>query len=54
MLVTGSQILARSLRRLQIDTFFYLMGGPMLAAESGLHRRGHSARSTSATSRPRR
>src|ERR671935_1478700 len=33
-LVNGSQILARSLRRLKVDTFFYLMGGPMLAAES--------------------
>jgi acetolactate synthase-1/2/3 large subunit len=33
-LVNGSQILARSLRRLQVDTFFYIMGGPMLAAET--------------------
>jgi acetolactate synthase-1/2/3 large subunit len=33
-LATGSQILARSLRRLQVDTFFFIMGGPMLAAES--------------------
>jgi thiamine pyrophosphate-dependent acetolactate synthase large subunit-like protein len=33
-LVNGSQILARSLRRLGLDTFFYIMGGPMLAAES--------------------
>ena len=32
--VTGSQILARTLRQLDIDTMFYLMGGPMLAAES--------------------
>lgn len=32
--VTGSQILARTLRRLDLDTMFYLMGGPMLAAES--------------------
>src|SRR5918997_3317658 len=32
--VIGSQILARALRRLDIDTMFYLMGGPMLAAES--------------------
>lgn len=30
----GSQILARALRRLDLDTMFYLMGGPMLAAES--------------------
>src|SRR5215218_8832399 len=32
--VIGSQILARALRQLDIDTMFYLMGGPMLAAES--------------------
>jgi thiamine pyrophosphate-dependent acetolactate synthase large subunit-like protein len=32
--VNGSQILARTLRKLEIDTMFYLMGGPMLAAES--------------------
>jgi thiamine pyrophosphate-dependent acetolactate synthase large subunit-like protein len=30
----GSQVLARALRRLEVDTMFYLMGGPMLAAES--------------------
>jgi len=30
----GSQILARTLQRLGLDTMFYLMGGPMLAAES--------------------
>ncbi len=33
-LVNGSQILARSLRRLRVDTFFYIMGGPMMAAET--------------------
>ena len=32
--VNGSQILARALRRQRLDTFFYIMGGPMLAAES--------------------
>src|SRR5918997_1300724 len=32
--VNGSQILARTLGRLDLDTMFYLMGGPMLAAES--------------------
>jgi thiamine pyrophosphate-dependent acetolactate synthase large subunit-like protein len=32
--VIGSQILARALRRHGIDTLFYIMGGPMLAAES--------------------
>src|SRR5215471_2281766 len=34
MLVNGSRILARSLRRLHVDTFFYIMGGPMMAAET--------------------
>src|ERR671938_749824 len=34
MMVNGSQILARALRRLRVDTFFYIMGGPMMAAES--------------------
>src|SRR5437773_1588357 len=34
MMVNGSQILARSLRRLHVDTFFYIMGGPMMAAET--------------------
>src|SRR5215470_18740816 len=33
-LVNGSQILARSLRQLHVDTFFYIMGGPMMAAET--------------------
>ena len=33
-MVNGSQILARTLRRLRTDTFFYIMGGPMMAAES--------------------
>ncbi|HEV7665296.1 MAG TPA: thiamine pyrophosphate-binding protein [Chloroflexota bacterium] len=33
-LVNGSQILARTLRRLRTETFFYIMGGPMMAAES--------------------
>ncbi|MCA1644125.1 MAG: thiamine pyrophosphate-binding protein [Chloroflexi bacterium] len=32
-MVNGSQILARSLRRLRTDTFFFIMGGPMIAAE---------------------
>src|ERR671935_387272 len=39
-LVNGSQILARSLRRLRVDTFFYIMGGPMLAAESAAMEEG--------------
>ena len=33
-LANGSQILARTLRRLHVDTFFYIMGGPMMAAET--------------------
>jgi acetolactate synthase-1/2/3 large subunit len=32
--VNGSQILARALRRMHVEAFFYIMGGPMLAAES--------------------
>src|SRR4029453_754133 len=30
-IVSGSQILARALRKQDIDTMFYLMGGPRLA-----------------------
>src|SRR2546423_15269466 len=33
-MVNGSQILGRALRKQQVDTFFYIMGGPMMAAES--------------------
>jgi acetolactate synthase-1/2/3 large subunit len=33
-MVNGSQILARALRKQGIDTFFFIMGGPMMAAES--------------------
>jgi thiamine pyrophosphate-dependent acetolactate synthase large subunit-like protein len=36
----GSQILARSLRRLDVDTMFYVMGGPMLAAEAACIQEG--------------
>ena len=32
--LTGSQILARSLRRQQLSVLFYIMGGPMLEAEA--------------------
>src|SRR5919202_2962448 len=38
--ISGSAILARSLRRLRVDTFFYIMGGPMLAAESACMEEG--------------
>src|SRR5436190_15286629 len=33
-MVNGSQILARALRKQGVDSFFFIMGGPMLAAES--------------------
>jgi acetolactate synthase-1/2/3 large subunit len=33
-MANGSQILARALRKQGLDTFFYIMGGPMMAAES--------------------
>src|SRR3954466_16180229 len=33
-MVNSSQIFARALRQQGVDTFFYIMGGPMLAAES--------------------
>lgn len=32
-LISGSQILARALKRYGVDTMFYLMGGPMIQAE---------------------
>ncbi len=38
--VNGSQILARALRHSGVDTLFYLMGGPMLAAESACMEEG--------------
>ncbi|MBF9030997.1 hypothetical protein HKCCE3408_11380 [Rhodobacterales bacterium HKCCE3408] len=34
MKVTGSQLVARALQAQGVDTFFYLMGAPMLAVES--------------------
>ena len=33
-MMNGSQILARALKRQGADTFFYIMGGPMMAAET--------------------
>jgi thiamine pyrophosphate-dependent acetolactate synthase large subunit-like protein len=33
-MTNGSQILARALRRHRVNAFFYIMGGPMIAAES--------------------
>ncbi len=38
--INGSQILARSLRMHGVDTMFYVMGGPMLAAESACIKEG--------------
>ena len=38
--LNGSQILARALRMHGVDTMFYVMGGPMLAAESACIREG--------------
>ncbi len=38
--VNGSQILARALRRQGVDTMFFLMGGPMLDAESSCIKEG--------------
>jgi len=38
--ISGYQILARALRRQGVDTLFFLMGGPMLEAESACIREG--------------
>ena len=51
-MVNGSQILARTLRRLRTDTFFYIMGGPMMAAESACLEEGLRAIDVG-TSKPR-
>jgi thiamine pyrophosphate-dependent acetolactate synthase large subunit-like protein len=42
-MANGSEILARSLRRLNVDRFFYIMGGPMLAAETACIEEGLQA-----------
>ena len=34
MAVTGSQILAEALKRQGVDTFFYIMGAPMMLTEN--------------------
>ena len=39
-MLNGSQILAKSLRMHGVDTMFYIMGGPMLAAESACIKEG--------------
>jgi thiamine pyrophosphate-dependent acetolactate synthase large subunit-like protein len=38
--IKGSEILARTLKLMGIDTMFYIMGGPMLEVESGCIRQG--------------
>src|ERR671933_2862123 len=42
-MTNGSQILARALRRHRIEDFFYIMGGPMMAAESACIEEGLKA-----------
>lgn len=39
-LISGSEILARSLKAQGVDTMFYLMGGPMMDAEAACIREG--------------
>ena len=34
MTLIGSEILAKALKRHEVECFFYLMGGPMMAAET--------------------
>jgi thiamine pyrophosphate-dependent acetolactate synthase large subunit-like protein len=41
--VIGSQVLARALRRQGLKTFFYIMGGPMMAAETASMEEGLKA-----------
>jgi len=40
MIMKGSEILAEALKRQGVDTFFFIMGGPMLLAESSCIDRG--------------
>ena len=39
--ITGSEVLAQSLRSQGVDTMFYLMGGPMLETEAAVHQARH-------------
>ena len=50
--VTGSDLLAKSLRAQGVEAFFYIMGGPMLETESAFINLT-SAPSTPGTSRLR-
>ena len=34
MAISGNQLVGRALQREGVDTMFFLMGGPMLAAET--------------------
>ena len=38
--ITGSEVLAQSLKSQGVDTMFYLMGGPMLETEAACIRPG--------------
>ena len=40
--VTGSDLVARALQRQGVDTFFYLMGAPMLSVEAAALALGHA------------
>ena len=53
MTLIGSEILAKALKRQDVECFFYLMGGPMMAAETATMAEA-SAESTCGTNRPRR
>src|SRR5690606_5505737 len=38
--IKGSEIVARTLKLMGVDTMFYIMGGPMLEVESGCIKQG--------------
>src|SRR5271154_6303510 len=40
MRITGSEIVARALKSQGVDTFFFIMGAPMMAVESSAMRLG--------------
>ncbi len=40
MRLNGSEILARALKEQGVDTFFFIMGAPMMAVESAAMRLG--------------
>ena len=51
--LTGSEILARALVAQGVDTFFFLMGGPMLETEGALIKLGRAASTRTTSRRPR-